>query len=166
MKKITLLLLLLIFTLLGCKPKIKLEVNECAGGIYPKESSSNPNNHKNIYDVLGDSGCYLFKEYNDFNDFLNENNLLMKKEIESKYSKDFFEDKSLIIYFGIDSTSGFKYKFNLQIEENLLRLKINKSRDRKKFYETWEVSRMFFIDINKEEIINTTEFMFSIDIIK
>ena len=132
MKKITLLLLLLLsFTLLGCKSKIKLEVNEFEG-IYPKENPSLQNNYKSIYDVLGDSGCYLFKEYNDFNDFLNEHDLLIDRKIELKYSKDFFEDKSLIIYFGIDQTSGFKYKFNLQIEENILRLKINKLIDRKK----------------------------------
>ena len=72
----------------------------------------------------------------------------------------------MIIYFGIDPNPGYKYKFYLYNEDNILRLEINKSINKKYKYPTIEVDRMFFIDINKEEIINTTEFIFSIDITK
>lgn len=165
MKK-TLFLLLICFILCGCNNKVKCEINEYVGGIYPKENSSDPKEHKYIYDVLGVSGCYLFKEHNDFSDFLNEYDLLINQKIESKYSEDFFEDKSLIIYFGMDPNPGYKYKFYLYNEENILRLEINKSIDKKKDYQGVEVDRMFFIDINKEEIENTIEFVFSTNISK
>lgn len=160
-KTVFLLLLICLLLCCGCNNKVKCEINEYVRGIYPKEKPSLQNDYKSIYDILGDSGCYLFKEYNDFNDFLNEHDLLIAREIESKYSKDFFEDKSLIIYFGIDPTPGYKYTFNLNNKENILRLEINKSIDKRKNYPCVEVDRMFFIDINKEKIVNTTEFVYT-----
>ncbi len=165
MKKI-LFILLICLLLCGCNKKVKCEINECVRGIYPKESIDDSKNHKTIYDVLGVSGCYLFKEHNDFKDFLNEHDLLINQKIESKYSEDFFEDKSLIIYFGMDPNPGYKYKFYLYNEDNILRLEINKSINKKYKYPAVEVDRMFFIDINKEEIVNTTEFVFSTNISK
>ncbi len=167
MKKNTLIILLfLILFLVGCKRKIIFQVNEYDGGIYLNDDSGDFENSKKIYDVLGDTGCYLFKEYTEFDCFLNEHNLLINKKIESKYTKDFFSDKSLIIYFGIDSSSGYKYTFNMYNEDNILSLEINKSRDKGKDYQTVEVDRMFFFDINTEEIVNTTEFVFSTNISK
>ena len=153
--------LLICIVLCGCNKKIKLEINECIGGIYSKESSGGPNNHENIYDILGDSGCYLFKEYNDFNGFLNEHDLLLNKKNMSKYSQEFFFDKALIIYFRLDSSSGYKYIFNLHSEKKILRMEIKIFRDKNKDYMDEEICRIFFIDISKEEIVNTNEFVVS-----
>ena len=167
MKKIIFLLLLLITLILcGCNKKIKIQVNEYSGVIYPKENPSPQNDYKSIYDILGNSGCYFFENYTELDIFLNENGLLISKKIESKYSENFFIDKSLIIYFEVDPSPGYKYTFNLNNKENILRLEINKSIDKKKNYSDVEVGRMFFIDINKEEIVNTTEFVFSTNISK
>lgn len=128
MKKIIFLLLLSITLILcGCNKKINIQVTEYCGGIYLEDEHSNRKSYDRFYEVIGATGCYLFKDYNDFDNFINENNLLMEKEIESKYSQDFFLDKSMILYFEIDPSSGYSYKFNLyNNKDNILKFEINR----------------------------------------
>lgn len=166
MKKTLFLLLICLLLCCGCNNKVKCEINEYARGIYPKENPSPQNDYKSIYDILGNSGCYFFENYTELDNFLYENGLLISERIESKYSEKFFIDKSLIIYFEVDPSPGYKYTFKLNNKENILRLEINKSINKKYNYQDIKVDRMFFIDINKEEIINTTEFEFSRNISK
>ena len=168
MKKTFYLFFLLICLLLccGCNNKVKCEINEYRGGIYPEEEPSYQNDYKSIYDILGYSGCYFFENYTEFDDFLSKNGLMISEKIESKYSEEFFIDKSLIIYFEVDGSPGYKYTFKLKNKENILKLEISKSIDERYDYACVEVDRMFFIDINKEEIENTTEFVFSRNIAK
>lgn len=81
-----------------------------------------------------------------------------------KYNRLFFNDKALIIYFGCDSSSGYKYNFYLFTEGKVLNLIADKSRSKNSDQTTVEIDRIFFIDINKNDILDTNEFKFSIEL--
>lgn len=68
-----------------------------------------------------------------------------------KYCDDFFEDKSLVLFYSIDSRGGFKYTFqSISITDNelLLNIKINKKDESV----TMETPRLFIIEINKNDV--------------
>ena len=160
MKKLAIIIcfILCLFTS-GCAKKVKCEVDEVSAGIWPRYSSDDSTtDRKSIYDVLGFGGCYLFKSYEEFDNILNEYDLVLKEKIASKYTSDFFIDKALIICFGIDPSGGYKWKFNIYKEDSILKLEVYKSL--KDNGTDVEVDRMFFIDIYQEKITNTNEFDF------
>ena len=159
-KLLSVLTILLCLLLFGCNKKIKCEVNVYRSGINTRDYSIDPVNHKSVYDLL-DEKCYLFKEYEDFEKFINDNDLVLSEEIESKYSKEFFKDKSFILHLGTDPSSGYQYKFNLYKEENVLKLNIEKSIDRRFDYPAVVVNRLFLLDIDKDKIADTNEFIYS-----
>lgn len=172
MKRILLVIIILVYLqAIGCNNikkydvNVNYEVNEYhGGGIGRKDNSNNPQNFKPIFDELETNQCYLFNGYDDLEKFLNDYELFLSDDMAHKYNRLFFNDKALIIYFGCDSSGGYKYNFYLFTEGKVLNLIADKSRNKNSDHTTVEVDRIFFIDINKNDILDTNEFKFSIEL--
>ena len=111
MKKLIILIIIFLnFCLVGCKKSVKYDINEsfCIG-----TRETNGGIRKSLFEIIGSNGCCFFKDYEELEIFLNQYDLMINGELESKYNTDFFNNNYLIIFFSTDSSSGYKYKFNL-----------------------------------------------------
>lgn len=168
-KKILLLIIMIMCLLLfGCDSEkeyasceiygLNCETNDYYGSISTGEQKNTPVDTNTIYDILGTNKCYFFNEYNEFINFLDKYYLVINDRLKTKYTYDFFINKSLIIYLNVDSSSGYKYKMYFDIEEDTLELKIDRMINNKKNHQDVEINRLFFIDINKDEITDINRF--------
>ena len=94
----------------------------------------------------------IYKNYNQMvNDFNNKGFIINDDAFFEKYCDDFFDNKSLVLFYSIDSRGGFKYTFqSISITDNelFLNIKINKKNEGV----TVETPRLFIIEIDKEDV--------------
>ena len=84
----------------------------------------------NINEIRSDDELKIYKNYNQMvNDFNSKGFIIKDDTFLEKYCDDFFDDKSLVLFYSIDSREGFKYTFqSISITDNelFLNIKINK----------------------------------------
>lgn len=106
----------------------------------------------NINEIRSDDELKIYKNYNQMlNDFNSKGFIIKDDTFLEKYCDDFFDDKSLVLFYSIDSRGGFKYTFqSISITDNelLLNIKINKKDESV----TMETPRLFIIEINKNDV--------------
>ena len=106
----------------------------------------------NINEIKSDDELKIYKNYNQMlNDFNSKGFIIKDDTFLEKYCNDFFNDKSLVLFYSIDSRGGFKYTFqSISITDNelFLNIKINKKDESV----TMETPRLFIIEINKNDV--------------
>lgn len=106
----------------------------------------------NINEIKSDDELKIYKNYNQMvNDFTSKGFIIKDDRFLEKYCDDFFNDKSLVLFYSIDSRGGFKYTFqSISITDNelILNIKINKKDESV----TMETPRLFIIEINKNDV--------------
>lgn len=106
----------------------------------------------NINEIRSDDELKIYKNYNQMvNDFNSKGFIIKDDRFLKKYCDDFFDDKSLVLLYSIDSRGGFKYTFqSISITDNelFLNIKINKKDESV----TMETPRLFIIEINKNDV--------------
>lgn len=106
----------------------------------------------NINEIKSDDELKIYKNYNQMvNDFNNKGFIIKDDTFLEKYCDDFFNVKSLVLFYSVDSRGGFKYTFqSISITDNelLLNIKINKKDESV----TMETPRLFVIEINKNDV--------------
>ena len=106
----------------------------------------------NINEIRSDDELKIYKNYNQMvNDFNSKGFIIKDDTFLEKYCDDFFDDKSLVLFYSIDSREGFKYTFqSISITDNelFLNIKINKKDESV----TMETPRLFIIEINKNDV--------------
>lgn len=106
----------------------------------------------NINAIRSDDELKIYKNYNQMvNDFNSKGFIIKDDTFLEKYCDDFFNDKSLVLFYSIDSREGFKYTFqSISITDNelILNIKINKKDESV----TMETPRLFIIEINKNDV--------------
>ncbi len=107
----------------------------------------------------------IYKNYSEMIDDLNNKGLAIKDNTFSeKYCDEFFENKSLVLYYSIDSSAGYKYTFkSIKIINNelLLNIEINKEGA----HATIETPRLFIIEINKNDINDFEKLKYKIKVV-
>lgn len=93
----------------------------------------------------------IYKNYSEMVDDLNSKGLTIRDNTFSeKYCDEFFENKSLVLYYSIDARDGFKYTFqsmNITDEGVVLNIEIN----REGFLDVI-TPRLFIIEMNRNDI--------------
>ena len=106
----------------------------------------------NINEIRSDDELKIYKNYNQMvNDFNSKGFIIKDDTFLEKYCDDFFNVKSLVLFYSVDSRGGFKYTFqSISITDNelLLNIKINKKDESV----TMETPRLFIIEINKNDV--------------
>ena len=130
----------------SCKKCIKFDVFEENPSLIDLADESN------INEIRSDDELKIYKNYNQMlNDFNSKGFIIKDDTFLEKYCDDFFDDKSLVLFYSIDSRGGFKYTFqSISITDNelLLNIKINKKDESV----TMETPRLFIIEINKNDV--------------
>ena len=107
----------------------------------------------NINEIISDGDeLKIYKNSNQLINDLNSKGLIIKDDaFLEKYCDDLFDNKSLVLYYSIDSKGGFKYTFqSISITDNelFLNIKINKKNEGV----TVETPRLFIIEIDKKDV--------------
>ncbi len=130
----------------SCKNCIKFDVFEENPSLIGLADESN------INEIRSDNELKIYKNYNQMvNDFNSKGFIIKDNRFLEKYCDDFFDDKSLVLFYSIDSRGGFKYTFqSISITDNelLLNIKINKKDESV----TMETPRLFIIEIDKNDV--------------
>lgn len=148
MENLFMLLMMFCFMLIcvSCKNCIKFDVFEENPSLIDLADESN------INEIRSDNELKIYKNYNQMvNDFNSKGFIIKDNRFLEKYCDDFFDDKSLVLFYSIDSRGGFKYTFqSISITDNelLLNIKINKKDESV----TMETPRLFIIEINKNDV--------------
>ena len=107
----------------------------------------------------------IYKNYSEMIDDLNNKGFNIKENAFSeKYCDEFFENKSLVLYYSIDSSAGYKYTFkSIKIIDNelLLNIEINKEGS----HATVLTPRLFIIEINKNDINDFEKLKYKIKVV-
>ncbi len=148
MKNLFMLLIMFCVMLIcvSCKNCIKFDVFEENPSLIDLADESN------INEIKSDDELKIYKNYNQMvNDFNNKGFIIKDDRFLEKYCDDFFDVKSLVLFYSVDSRGGFKYTFqSISITDNelLLNIKINKKDESV----TMETPRLFIIEINKNDV--------------
>lgn len=130
----------------SCKKCIKFDVFEENPSLIDLADESN------INEIKSDDELKIYKNYNQMvNDFTSKGFIIKDDRFLEKYCDDFFDVKSLVLFYSIDSREGFKYTFqSISITDNelILNIKINKNGESV----TMETPRLFIIEINKNDV--------------
>ena len=99
----------------------------------------------NINEIRSDGDeLKIYKNYNQLVNDLNSKGFIINDDtFLKKYCNDFFDNKSLVLYYSIDPKGGLKYIF-----QSILNIKINKKNEGV----TVETPRLFIIEIDKNDI--------------
>ncbi len=148
MKKIRIGLVIGIFSLLlvGCQSnKIKFSVNEV------DSSAIVAPNEEDIPNLLKDNqNLIIYKSVNQLEESFNKKELSFgNQDIKNKYNQDYFKNKALVIFYNVDSRSGFEYKFKSLVIDND-KLVLNITVDEGNEGATILSPRLFFIEINQD----------------
>lgn len=150
MKKLFVLVMMCCFMLIcvSCQNHdVKFDVFEENPSLIGLADGSNINEIRSDGDELK-----IYKNFNQLvNDLNNKGFIIKDNTFLEKFCDDFFDNKSLVLYYSIDSRGGFKYTFqSISITDNelFLNIKINKKNEGA----TVETPRLFIIEIDKNDV--------------
>ncbi len=92
----------------------------------------------------------IYKSVNQLEESFNKKELSFgNQDIKNKYNQDYFKNKALVIFYNVDSRSGFEYKFKSLVIDND-KLVLNITVDEGNEGATILSPRLFFIEINQD----------------
>ena len=150
MKKLFVLVMMCCFMLIcvSCQNyDVKFDVFEENPSLICLADGSNINEIRSDGDELK-----IYKNYNQLVNDLNSKEFIINDDtFLKKYCNDFFDNKSLVLYYSIDPKGGLKYTFqsiSITDSELFLNIKINKKNEGV----TVETPRLFIIEIDKNDV--------------
>jgi hypothetical protein len=150
MKNLLILIMMCCFVLIcvSCQNyDVKFDVFEENPSLIGLADGSNINEIRSDGDELK-----IYKNYNQLVNDLNSKGFIINDDtFLKKYCDDFFDNKSLVLYYSIDPRGGLKYTFqsiSVIDSELFLNIKINKKNEGV----TVETPRLFIIEIDKNDV--------------